>query len=128
MQRKLECPECRNLGCIVAWARMILRCESLGTNLVFLARVGFYEWHRRGCRFLSGVCCEGLVNAKPANVRKVAHLGDVVMLKSIWASNSRVERLKDKPRLRMCSHKYFVMIFAVHSGERKQPRFSQIDL
>ena len=91
-------------------------------ELVFMSGIG------AAADFLSGVCCEGLVNAKPANVRKVAHLGDVVMLKSIWASNSRVERLKDKPRLRMCSHKYFVMIFAVHSGERKQPRFSQIDL
>ena len=74
--------------------------------------------------FSSVFAAEAWVHAKPANLRKVAHLGDVVMVKSIWASNSRVERLKDKPRLRMCSTKYFIMIFAVHLRERKQSRFS----
>ena len=45
MQQKLECTGYRNLGCgdrhdpppRVAWARMILRFDSVGTNLVFMA-------------------------------------------------------------------------------------------
>ena len=90
----------------------------------FLRELVFISGSGPAANFCPVFAAKTWVNAKPANVRKVAHLGDVVMLKSIWASNSRVEGLKDKPRLRMCFHKYFVMIFAVYSGERKQSRFS----
>ena len=100
MQRKLECPGYRNLGCTdrhrhapkVAWARMILRFDSVGTNLVFKTGMPgmpiFCEsWIScLACRFWSCVGCEILGLCKVCRRLESCPSGEVGCLPSTQIS------------------------------------------